>query len=105
MHVVLPEVDGRLFAGLVSFKSPGKRDPDLQFSRFAHRADAAHRRRGGTGRRMAPAGHHARARPRVALVLSTYPGKRWTRSPMPWGWMRWPRPRRAGRSGREGYAP
>jgi len=41
MHVVLPEVDGRMFAGLVSFKSPGKRDPDLQFSRFAHRADAA----------------------------------------------------------------
>ena len=41
MHVVLPEVDGRLFAGVVSFKSPGRRDPDLQFSRFAHRADPA----------------------------------------------------------------
>ncbi|MBC7676729.1 MAG: cobaltochelatase subunit CobN, partial [Rhodoferax sp.] len=40
MHVVLPEVDGRIFAGVVSFKSPTKRDPDLQFSRFAHRADA-----------------------------------------------------------------
>ena len=39
MHVVLPEVDGRIFAGVVSFKSPGKRDPDLQFSRFAHRVD------------------------------------------------------------------
>ena len=37
MHVVLPEVDGRLFAGVASFKSPGRRDPDLQFSRFAHR--------------------------------------------------------------------
>ena len=39
MHVVLPEVDGRLFAGLISHKSPGKRHPDLQFSRFAHRAE------------------------------------------------------------------
>lgn len=35
MHVVLPEVDGRIFAGLVSFKAPGKKDPDLQYSRFA----------------------------------------------------------------------
>ena len=40
MHVVLPEVDGRLFAGLVSHKPPGKRHPELQFSRFGHRADA-----------------------------------------------------------------
>ena len=39
MHVVLPEVDGRLFAGVVSFKSPGERDPDLQFVHLAHRAD------------------------------------------------------------------
>src|SRR5205807_1258004 len=39
MHVVLPEVDGRLFAGVVSFKSASKRDDDLQFSHLAHRAD------------------------------------------------------------------
>ena len=39
MHVVLPEVDGRIFAGVASFKNPGRRDPDLQYSRFAHRAD------------------------------------------------------------------
>jgi cobaltochelatase CobN len=25
MHVVLPEVDGRLFAGVSSFKEPGKK--------------------------------------------------------------------------------
>ena len=37
MHVVLPEVDGRILAGVISFKSPGKQDPDLQYSRFAHR--------------------------------------------------------------------
>ncbi|MDZ4094699.1 MAG: cobaltochelatase subunit CobN, partial [Paracoccaceae bacterium] len=40
MHVVLPEVDGRIFVGVASFKAPLPRDPDLQFARFAHRADA-----------------------------------------------------------------
>ena len=34
MHVVLPEVDGRLFTGVISFKAPEKKDPDLQYSRF-----------------------------------------------------------------------
>ncbi len=78
MHVVLPEVDGRLFAGLVSFKSPGKRDPDLQFSRFAHRADPA-----GVAAAVARvAGWHRLAitpetERRVAVVLSTYPGRPW----------------------------
>jgi cobaltochelatase CobN len=76
MHVVLPEVDGRLFAGVASFKSPGRRDPDLQFSRFAHRPDA--------GRIEAIAGriaawHRLAATPagdrRLAFVLSTYPGR------------------------------
>src|SRR5579872_3057426 len=36
MHVVLPEVDGRVFSGVVSFKSAGERDPDLQFSHLSH---------------------------------------------------------------------
>ena len=36
MHVVLPEVDGRLFAGVISFKTPKPRDSDLQYSRFSH---------------------------------------------------------------------
>jgi cobaltochelatase CobN len=76
MHVVLPEVDGRLFAGLVSFKSPGSRDPDLQYSRFAHRADAeaiaavVERVQGWLRLARAPA-----AQKRLALVLSTYPGR------------------------------
>ncbi|SNX73254.1 cobaltochelatase CobN subunit [Cereibacter ovatus] len=76
MHVVLPEVDGRIFAGVISFKSPGRRDPDLQFSRFAHRPDpqriaavadrvvAWDRLRGTTA-----------AERRLAVVLSTYPGR------------------------------
>ena len=76
MHVVLPEVDGRLFAGLVSHKSPGKRHPDLQFSRFAHRADLAritavvNRVAAWTRLADTPA-----AQRQLAVVLSTYPGR------------------------------
>lgn len=76
MHVVLPEVDGRIFAGLASFKSPGKRDPDLQFSRFAHRADAARiativaKVQAWHALSQTPAAHR-----KLAIVLSTYPGR------------------------------
>jgi cobaltochelatase CobN len=76
MHVVLPEVDGRLFAGLISHKSPGKRHPDLQFSRFAHRADA--QRIKAVVDRVA-AWHRLALTPaadrQLAIVLSTYPGR------------------------------
>lgn len=76
MHVVLPEVDGRLFAGVVSFKQPTRRDPDLQFSRFAHRADPG--RVAAVADRVA--GWHRLAATKaadrqLALILSTYPGK------------------------------
>ena len=76
MHVVLPEVDGRIFTGVVSFKSPEKRDPDLQYSRFAHRAEDARiaavveRVLGWQRLAQAPAD-----RRKLALVLSTYPGR------------------------------
>ncbi|GAB1363864.1 hypothetical protein MASR1M32_31000 [Rhodobacter sp.] len=76
MHVVLPEVDGRLFAGVISFKSPGARDGDLQYSRFAHRADPARieavldRAAGWNRLAETPAGGHS-----LALILSTYPGR------------------------------
>lgn len=76
MHVVLPEVDGRLFAGVVSFKSPGRRDPDLQFARFAHRADDERVRaivaRITAWHRLATTVASER---RIAIVLSTYPGR------------------------------
>lgn len=76
MHVVMPEVDGRIFAGLVSFKSPTKRDPDLQFSRFGHRADlgriAAVVDRVDGWLRLAATPAAAR---KLAVVLSTYPGR------------------------------
>ncbi len=76
MHVVLPEVDGRLFAGLISFKSPGARDPDLQFSRFAHRADAT--RIAAVVAKLC-AWHRLATAPAAArdlvVILSTYPGR------------------------------
>jgi cobaltochelatase CobN len=81
MHVVLPEVDGRIFAGVASFKSPGARDPDLQFSRFAHRADFS--RIAAIVRRVQGWHRLAKAKPtdrRLALILSTYPGKDFNRA-------------------------
>lgn len=76
MHVALPEVDGRIFAGVISFKTPGERDLDLQFARMSHLADAD---------RVDAAGHRvalwtrlattAAADKRLAVVLSTYPGR------------------------------
>ncbi len=76
MHVVLPEVDGRLFAGAISFKTPGRHDPDLQFARFAHRTDpglvaqVVARIRGWYRLAATPA-----ALRDLAVILSTYPGR------------------------------
>lgn len=76
MHVVLPEVDGRIFAGAVSFKEPGEVDPDLGSLPARHRPDpdgiahAADRAAALVRLRRTPA-----ADKRLALVLSTYPGR------------------------------
>ncbi|MFV0623322.1 cobaltochelatase subunit CobN [Sphingomonas sp. ac-8] len=76
MHVLLPEVDGRVFAGVASFKEATAPDQALQFARREHRADperiaAIVERVGGwvaLGRKRAD-------ERRLAIVLSTYPGK------------------------------
>ncbi|MEM9902431.1 MAG: cobaltochelatase subunit CobN [Pseudomonadota bacterium] len=78
MHVVLPEVDGRLFAGVASFKEPGETDPDLQFARYAHRPEPS--RISAIAARIAAWYRLSRRPPaarRLALVLSTYPGRDW----------------------------
>ncbi|MCA6121447.1 cobaltochelatase subunit CobN [Bradyrhizobium sp. WSM 1704] len=76
MHVVLPEVDGRLFAGVVSFKSAAERDPDLQFAHLAHQPDgervAAVTARVAAWHRLAGKPAHQK---RLAIVLSNYPGR------------------------------
>lgn len=76
MQVVLPEVDGRVFAGTISFKSPTARDPDLQYSRFRHRSDPVL-----VDQAVERVVRHARlatrpnAEKRLAVVLSSYPGR------------------------------
>jgi len=76
MHVVLPEVDGRLFAGVVSFKSPGDVDADLQFTHLAHQPDDervdAIAARVAAWRRLAEKPANEK---RLAIVLSNYPGR------------------------------
>jgi cobaltochelatase CobN len=76
MHVVLPEVDGRLFAGVVSFKSASERDPDLQFAHLAHRPDdervSAVAARVAAWHRLAD---KRASEKRLSIVLSNYPGR------------------------------
>ena len=76
MHVVLPEVDGRLLAGVVSFKSPGERDTDLQFVHLAHQPDrgrvSAVADRISAWHRLAATPAHDR---HFAIILSSYPGR------------------------------
>ena len=74
MHVVLPEVDGRIPAQIVSVKDQGAADPALEFAPLRHKplpdriAALADR---------VTAWLRLRERPPLALVLSTYPGKPW----------------------------
>ncbi|KAF0227343.1 MAG: cobaltochelatase [Beijerinckiaceae bacterium] len=76
MHVVLPEVDGRIFAGVASFKTMQPRDPDLQCALFSHQAEperiAAIADRVSAWRKLAQRSPEAK---RIVMVLSTYPGK------------------------------
>ncbi|MDW4496482.1 cobaltochelatase subunit CobN [Sulfitobacter sp. D35] len=78
MHVVLPEIDGRLFSGAVSFKEAEERDPHLQCAHMRHRADPALI---ASAVEQVTAWTQLAARApserRPALVLSTYPGKDW----------------------------
>ncbi|MFT5784914.1 MAG: cobaltochelatase CobN [Ascidiaceihabitans sp.] len=78
MHVVLPEVDGRIFAGVTSFKEPRKKDHDLQFARFAHRVEPA-RIEAITNRvvRWIMLSKNKPSEMTPVIVLSTYPGKDW----------------------------
>ncbi|WP_169546408.1 cobaltochelatase subunit CobN [Sneathiella aquimaris] len=76
MFVAMPEVDGRIFTAVTSFKEPSNRHEDLQFSRFYHRADlnrvaaiVQQVSRWITLARKTAAEKH------LAFILSTYPGK------------------------------
>jgi len=76
MHVVLPEVDGRIFSGVISFKQAGERDGDLQFSHLSHCADTE--RVAAVANRIT-SWHRLAVKPardkRLAIILSSYPGR------------------------------
>lgn len=76
MHVALPEVDGRIGAGVIAFKEQGVTDPDLFYAPLRHRPDPE-RIAATVARVRAHIALAARpaAEKRVALVLSTYPGQ------------------------------
>src|ERR1700722_12671485 len=76
IHVVLPELDGRIFAGVTSFKRLETADPDLGYARTVHAGDddrtaaiVARAQALVALRRTAPADK------RGAIVLSAYPGR------------------------------
>ncbi len=76
MHVVLPEVDGRIFAGAVSFKEPEAHDKVLGIGLRRHVPDPELI---GLVAERAAALSELRQKPNadtcLALILSTYPGR------------------------------
>jgi len=76
MNVVLPEFDGRILAGAISFKGETERSEALEFTRLAHDpepagiAHAAGLAAGWTRLRQTPRGQR-----RLACILSDYPAK------------------------------
>lgn len=76
MHVVLPEVDGRIFTRAISFKAEAASAPELEFAPLVHRAVADRIASvADTARAWATLGAAPRAGRRVAIVLSDYPGR------------------------------
>jgi len=76
MNVALPEVDGRLFAGAVSFKAP---EPQIGSLEYAPRLSRPNAENICYAARLAAAWARLRATPsqqkKLAFVLSDYPGK------------------------------
>ncbi|MFT4080028.1 cobaltochelatase subunit CobN [Rhodomicrobium sp.] len=76
IHVVLPEIDGRIFAGAISFKEPEASDPELGFARVVHAPDAERVEAvAEKARALARLRRTAPAERKLALVLSSYPGR------------------------------
>lgn len=75
MQVVLPELDGRLSTGAISFKAEAAPVAELEFSRVVHAAAedgiGAAARRAASWARLSTNSRHER---KLALVLSDYPG-------------------------------
>src|SRR5665213_149437 len=76
IHVVLPELDGRIFAGVTSFKQIETADPELGYARTVHAGDRE-RIAAIVARALAwiALRRTADADKRLAIVLSVYPGR------------------------------
>jgi cobaltochelatase CobN len=76
IHVVLPELDGRIFAGVASFKRVEAADPELGYARTVHSGDDG-RIAAIVARALAwiALRRTAHADKRLAIVLSAYPGR------------------------------
>ena len=76
MNVVLPEIDGRLDAGAISFKEAGAPDALREFAPVLHRPDPAGiAHAADLALAWAELRRTPRADRRLAIVLSDYPGK------------------------------
>jgi cobaltochelatase CobN len=76
IHVVLPELDGRIFAGVVSFKQLEAADPALGYARTLHSGDAGRIAAiVARARALIALRRTADADKRLAIVLSAYPGR------------------------------
>lgn len=76
MHVVLPEVDGRIFTRAISFKAEAVADTDLEFSPLVHRAvDDRVAYVADMAAAWAGLAEKRRTERRIAIVLSDYPGR------------------------------
>ena len=78
MHVALPEIDGRLFAGVASFKEKYKKDKFLEFTQIKHKADKERitsivKKIKGWIRLQ----KIKNSKKKISFILSTYPGKPW----------------------------
>ncbi|MDX8459621.1 cobaltochelatase subunit CobN [Mesorhizobium humile] len=74
MHVVLPELDGRILAGTISFKGEVETDPALAFRAFANRPEAD--RVTQVAKRIAAfirLQQSERAKRKLAILLPDYP--------------------------------
>lgn len=76
MNVVLPEIDGRIATGAISFKGRAERSETHQFARALHVADAdGIARVADLARAWVDLAATPRADRRLALVVSDYPAK------------------------------
>ncbi|WP_428484804.1 cobaltochelatase subunit CobN [Rhodopila sp.] len=76
MNIVLPELDGRIFAGAISFKGETPRNEALEFTRLVHQPEAngvSHA--ADLALAWATLARTPRAERRLACILSDYPAK------------------------------